>query len=108
MITDHGSGMSFRKRGLRKLLRMILAGQVASITLTHRDRLVRFGFELIAYICELFGVEIIILHDEKSLDDSMQLSQDVLEIITVFSAQLYGKRSHSKRRVHRSPGTEAA
>lgn len=97
LISDLGSGISFRKRGLKKLLRLVMTGQVSQITVTHRDRLVRFGFELIEFICAHFGVKINILFEEKALDDNVKLSHDLVEIITVFSSKIYGRRSHKNR-----------
>ena len=75
--------------GLQKLLNQIIAGDVGRIVLNHKDRLLRFGAELVFAICEIKNVEIVILN--QSEDTSF--AQDVLDIITVFSARLYGARS---------------
>ena len=100
VIDDLGSGMNYKKKGLKKLLKLILSGQISKIILTHKDRLLRFGSELVFQICHYFGVEIQILDEDKNLTDEQVLAFDVLEIITVFSARLYGKRSHqNKKRV---------
>ena len=78
---------------------MILSGHVSKIILTHKDRLLRFGSELLFYICKFFGVEVKILGQNLSLTDEQTLAFDVLEIITVFSARLYGKRSHQSKKL---------
>ena len=96
LISDLGSGINFKKKGLQKLISLVISGQVEAIILTHKDRLVRFGFELIHKICTFFGTKIIAL-DEKSLSFEEELAQDVITIVTVFSAKLYGKRSHSNK-----------
>jgi putative resolvase len=75
--------------GLQKLLNQIIAGDVGRIVLNHKDRLLRFGAELVFAICEIKNVEIVILNQGE--DTSFE--QDVLEIFTVFSARLYGARS---------------
>jgi len=98
VIDDLGSGMNYKKKGLKKLLKLILSGQVSKIVLTHKDRLLRFGSELIFQICNFFGIEVDILEEKNSLTDEQVLAFDVLEIITVFSARLYGKRSHQNRK----------
>lgn len=98
LIEDLGSGMNYKKKGLKKLLKLVLSGQVSKIILTHKDRLLRFGSELIFQICNFFGVEICILEENKELTDEQVLAFDVLEIITVFSARLYGKRSHKNKK----------
>ena len=89
--------MNYKKKGLKKLLKLILSGQVSKIILTHRDRLLRFGSELVFLVCSFFGVEIDILEEKNDLSDEQVLAFDVLEIITVFSARLYGKRSHQNK-----------
>lgn len=99
VIADLGSGMNYRKKGLKRLLDGIIDGSVARLVLTHKDRLLRFGAELIFSICEERGVEVILINqgDEPSFEE--ELAQDVLEIITVFSARLYGSRSRKNRKL---------
>jgi len=99
VIEDLGSGMNYKKKGLRRPISMILSGQVSDIVLTHKDRLLRFGIELIFLICKFFGIRVHIIHQDKDLTDEQLLAFDVLEIITVFSARLYGKRSHKKVKI---------
>lgn len=96
-IRDLGSGMNYRKKGLKKLLDMILKRQVKRLVLTHKDRLLRFGAELVFSLCEIQGVEIIIIHQGEPPSFEEELAQDVLEIITVFSARLYGSRSKKNK-----------
>jgi putative resolvase len=96
LISDLGSGINFKKKGLLKLISLIIKSQVKEIILTHKDRLVRFGFELIEKIATAFGTKIKVLeHTDSSFEED--LTKDVLTIITVFSAKLYGKRSHMKK-----------
>ena len=100
MVKDQGSGLNYKKPGLQKLLRLITSGQVRLLVLTHKDRLLRFGSELIFTLCKNLGIEVQILSEKESIEDSfeVQLSKDVLEIVTVFSARLYGRRAHENRR----------
>lgn len=95
-ITDLGSGLNFRKRGLAKLLGLILSGRVSRLVLTHKDRLLRFGFELVEQLVASFGGKIEILDDVRGAQEE-ELAIDVLSIMTVFSAKLYGRRSHKNR-----------
>jgi len=99
IISDLGSGMNYHKRGLRKLLAAILDGRINRLVLTHKDRLLRFGAELVFAICEEKQVEVVIINqgDEPSFEE--ELAKDVLEIITVFSARLYGLRSHKNKKL---------
>ena len=67
--------------------------------LTHKDRLLRFGAELVFTLCELQGIEIVIIHRGEQPSFEEELAMDVLEIITVFSARLYGARSHQSKKL---------
>ena len=88
-----------KKKGLKRLLEMILNRQVKRVVLTHKDRLLRFGAELVFALCEARHVEVVILNQgEESLFEE-ELVQDVLEIITVFSARLYGSRSYKNKKL---------
>jgi len=93
IIEDLGSGMNYKKKGLHKLLNLILQRKIKRLVLTHKDRLLRFGSELIFTLCEIHGTEIILINQGADLSFEEELAQDVLEIITVFSARLYGSRS---------------
>lgn len=67
--------------------------------MTHKDRLLRFGAELIFSLCEQFGIEVILLNKTENAKFEDDLVQDVLEIITVFSARLYGARSRKNQKL---------
>ena len=97
LIEDLGSGLNFKKKGLKKLIKLIISSKIDRIILTHKDRLLRFGSDLLINLAKEFNIETIIIN-EKSLSFEEELSQDVLEIITVFSARLYGSRSHKNKK----------
>ena len=99
VIRDLGSGMNYRKKGLQELLELILHRRFERLVITHQDRLLRFGAELVFRLCELQGIEIVILHQGEQPSFEEELAQDVLEIITVFSARLYGSRSHQSKQL---------
>jgi len=62
IVSDLGSGMNYHKKGLRSLLDAILEGKVGRLVITHKDRLLRFGAELVFAICEAKKVEVVILN----------------------------------------------
>ena len=99
VIRDLGSGMDYRKKGLQELLELILRRRFERLVITHKDRLLRFGAELVFRLCELQGIEIVIVHQGEQPSFEEELAQDVLEIITVFSARLYGSRSHQSKQL---------
>ena len=69
------------------------------MVITHKDRQPRFGAELPSSLCEQQGIENVIIHQGEQPSFEEELAQDVLEIITVFSARLYGSRSHKSKRL---------
>lgn len=97
VIKDLGSGLNYNNKGLLKLLNLITAGSVKRLVITHKDRLMRFGSELVFSLCETFGTEVIMINKSTETTPEEDLAQDVLEIITVFSARLYGMRSHQNK-----------
>ena len=99
VIQDLGSGMNYRKKGLKRLLEKILNRQVKRVVLTHKDRLLRIGAELVFALCEARKVEVVIINQGEEPSFEEELVQDVLEIITVFSARMYGSRSHKNRKL---------
>ena len=100
VIQDIGSGMNYYKKGLTRLIDLILDNQVQRLILTHKDRLLRFGAELVFSICEAKNVEVIIINQgEEPPSFEEELAKDVLEIITVFSARLYGSRSKKNEKL---------
>src|SRR4029077_18322839 len=99
ILSDLGSGMNYHKKGLRKLLQKILNEDIGRLVLTHKDRLLRFGAELIFALCEEQGIEVVLINRGSDATFEEELAADVLEIITVFSARLYGSRSRKNRKL---------
>ena len=97
VIQDLGSGMNYQKKGLQDLLGRICAGEVERLVLTHKDRLLRFGADLIFSLCDRFGTDVVLIEATEGPSFEAELVQDVLEIITVVSARLYGSRSHKHK-----------
>lgn len=97
VVSDLGSGMNDRKKGLKKLLDAIVEGSVGRLVITHKDRLLRFGAELVFAVCEAKRVEVVILNRGEDTSFEEDLARDVLETVTVFWVRLYGSRSHRNR-----------
>lgn len=92
LITDIGSGLNYKKEGLKKLIRMICNKEIKKLVILYKDRLVRFGFELIEEVCRINDVEIEII-DNTTVSKEQELTDDLVQIITVFANRLYGSRS---------------
>lgn len=75
---------------------MIITGRVREVITAHKDRLARFGFDLIDYLCQMHACELLVVNGEE-LSPEQELVQDVLAILHVFSARLYGLRSYRRK-----------
>jgi putative resolvase len=98
VIKDLGSGMNYKKSGFKQLLLLLLQGNVKELILTHKDRLLRFGSEIIFQICQHFGVKITFLDQSEDLPPMEKFCRDLVEIMTVFCSKIYGHRSHQHRK----------
>lgn len=98
VLSDLGSGLNCKKPRLKKLLELITNGEISTLMLSHKDRLLRFGHELVFHLCRLFGVHVVILEETAQDSFEVELTKDVITLMTVFSARLYGRRSHQKKR----------
>ena len=96
VITDIGSGISYKNKGLQELISLIDSNQVTKVVILHEDRLVQFGFELVQLLCDLHDVDIEII-DKSERSNEEELTDDLIEIITVFANRLYGSRSQQTR-----------
>jgi putative resolvase len=99
VLSDLGSGLNYHKKGLKQLIHKITQKEINRLVITHKDRLLRFGSELIFALCEENEIEVIIINKGSTPSFEEELAQDVLEIITVFSARLYGARSRKNKKL---------
>ncbi len=98
IITDIGSGINYKKKGLQELIRKITNGQVNKVVVLYKDRLLRFGFEIVEYIASLYDCDIEII-DNTEKTGQQELVEDLVQIITVFSCKLQGKRANKARKI---------
>lgn len=98
IITDIGSGINYNKKGLKILINKIINRETDKIVVLYKDRLLRFGFELIEYIASLYNCEIEIV-DNTVKTDEQELAEDIIQIITVFSCKLHGKRANKAKQM---------
>ena len=96
IIKDIGSGFNFKRKGLRSLLDRLLQGDKFILIVACRDRLARFGFELVQYMVEQNGGQIVVL-DKTVHSPQSELTQDLLSILHLFSYRMHGLRKYSKK-----------
>lgn len=92
IIKDIGSGINYNKKGLSELLELICKNKVDTVYVLYKDRLVRFGFEILQKVAELHNTQIVVLDNEDKTKEQ-ELVEDLMQIITVFSCRLHGRRA---------------
>ncbi|MBD2565257.1 MULTISPECIES: IS607 family transposase [Nostoc] len=93
VISDIASGLNFKRPGLRILFQQVRKGNVKSVVVAHKDRLARFGFDLIQWLLEQDGVRIMVLNQDN-LSPERELVEDIIAIVHVFSYRLYGLKKY--------------
>ncbi len=96
-ISDVASGINFKRKGLETILDSCVQGTIGELVIAHRDRLCRFGFELIRLFVEKSGGKITVLDDERNKSSEQELSEDLLSIIHIYSCRQMGKRSYKNK-----------
>ena len=98
ILSDIGSGIDYKKKGLKELIKRISQNKVEKVVVLYKDRLLRFGFELVEYIASLYSCDIEII-DNTEKSEQQDLVEDLVQIITVFSCKLHGKRANKARKL---------
>lgn len=98
IITDIGSGINYKKKGLRELLKLITQNEVDKVVVVYKDRLLRFGYELVEYIASLYNCNIEVI-DTSEKTEQQELVEDMIQIITMFSCKLQGKRANKAKKM---------
>lgn len=102
IFSDIRSGMKFKRKGFIELLNLVENDDVSTVYITHRDRLARFGYELVEEICRIHGTNIVEIDGEEVPSANEELRKDLISIIALFSARLYGLRSHKMKNILRA------
>ena len=95
-VSDIGSGLNFKRQGLLRILGLIKEGKVSTIVVASRDRMARFGFELIEWLCFEFGTELVVLDNEDSTPET-ELSKDLMSIVQIYCCRWNGKRRYKTK-----------
>lgn len=93
VIRDIGSGLNYKRKGLRTILERVVKGDKLQVVVAHRDRLARFGNEIIRYLLEQNGGELVVL-DDTACSPAEEITQDILSILHVFSCRMPGLRKY--------------
>ena len=97
IIEDIGSGLNLNKRGIRKIIHLAIEGKINELVVAHRDRLTRFGFELIEEIINKYSKgKIVILSEPEKLEPEEEIVKDIMSIMNVYVAKINGLRKYKK------------
>ena len=98
VLSEILSGLNFNRPKFNQLLRMIKNDEVERVVVSHKDRLMRFGYEMFESICQMHHVQIVVL-DQSNQELEKELLEDFISLITSFSEKIYGKRSHKNKKI---------
>jgi predicted site-specific integrase-resolvase len=94
-VSEIGGGLNFKRPKFLTLIDRIVAGRVETVVIAHKDRLARFGFDLLAHLCVTHGCTLLVMNTE-TLSPEQEMVQDLMTITHCFSARLYGLRNYRK------------
>ncbi len=107
VIQDVASGLNFQRKGLRTILERLLRGDKLKVVVAHRDRLVRFGFDLLEFLVEKTGGSILVFDEPAVQSREAELTADLLAILHHFSCRVHGSRSHQGKKNQDLPDDRA-
>ena len=96
VVSDIGSGINWKRKGLQTILERSMRGDIKEVVVAHRDRLCRFGYELIEFILDKSGVKLVVHNEENAKSESQELAEDIMSIVHVYSCRQMGKRRYQK------------
>lgn len=97
VLLEVGSGMSDTRPKLLQAMKLAKEGKISRIVIEHRDRLIRFNFNIIKYYLEAHGVEVEYIEETLPKTYEAELIEDMLSLMSSFSAKIYGRRSAERR-----------
>lgn len=93
IIKDIGSGLNYQRKGLKSLLKLCAEGKVGTVVVTYRDRLCRYGIELFDWIFQQYNVQLVVLMQKDSEEETKEFSTDILDICNYFVAKYNGRKA---------------
>lgn len=97
IVKDIGSGINWKRRGLQSIIQKVKDGEVERVIIAFKDRLCRFAYDLIEFFFKLYQTEILVLNKrEEESNPDIELAEDILSIIHIFSCKKMGQRRYKK------------
>jgi putative resolvase len=98
LVTDVGSGINWKRKGLKTILEQAMQGHISEVVVAHRDRLSRFAFELLEWILTRNKVKLLVLNEEKEHSTDQELADDILSIVHIYSCRKMGGRRYKNKK----------
>ena len=98
LVTDIASGINFKRKGIKTILDYAINHELEEVVVSHKDRLSRFGFDHFEYLYKRLSNAKIVVLDNRETSPDQELAEDVLSIVTVFSAKINGRKKYGKRK----------
>ena len=105
-VKEVGGGLNFKRPKFLKLIDLVTLGRAGRVVVAHKDRLARFGYDLLEHLCQVGGCDLVVMNHE-SLSPEQEMVQDMLAIVHCFSARLYGLRNYRKALRKALEGTQS-
>lgn len=99
VITDIGSGINFKRKGLLRIIKLAFDNLLEELVVTYKDRLCRIGYDLIFHILTTYSGTNIIVENKVDKTIAQEITEDLIEIITVYSSKIYGTRSYKNEKI---------
>ena len=97
VIKDVGSGLNFKRRGLLKIIKYAISGEINELILAYKDRLCRFGYEIIEFLIKEYSNGHITILNNTQMSPTEEMTRDLVSIINIFSARINGLRKYGKK-----------
>jgi predicted site-specific integrase-resolvase len=106
LVTDVGSGINWKRKGLKTILEQAMQGNISEVVVAQRDRLCRFAFELLEWVLRTNKVKLVVLDEEKGSSTEQELAEDILSIIHVYSCRKMGGGRYKNKEDSTLPDAE--
>ena len=107
LVTDVGSGINWKRKGLKTILDKAMRGYLSEVVVAHRDRLCRFAFELLEWILSTNNVKLVVLNEEKGFSTEQELADDILSIVHIYSCRKMGGRRYKNSKDSSLPNSKS-
>ena len=106
VVTDIGSGINWKRKGLKTILEQSIQGNISDIVIAHRDRLCRVAFDILEYIFKISGVKLLVLDEKSGESSSKDLADDIMSIVNIYSCREMEKRQYKSKENNTLSDTE--